>query len=304
MGLFCYVEYLQIAFYDIMLLMELVQTNKMVLQPFTKWTGGKRQLLPAIKSLMPTSYNNYYEPFVGGGALFLDLSPKTALINDFNAELINCYQQIKDNPQKLIELLTKHQENNSKEYYLDLRSVDRDGQIEQMSDVERAARIMYMLRVDFNGLYRVNSKNQFNVPYGRYKNPKIVKAELLLAISEYLNNNHVTIQTGDFEKAIENVQTGDFVYFDPPYIPLSETSAFTSYTHEGFSYEDQVRLRNAFKQLSDKGAYVMLSNSSSPLVEELYQDFNIHYVEATRTNGAKSSSRGKISEIIVTNYGK
>ena len=274
------------------------------LQPFTKWTGGKRQLLPVIKKLMPESYNHYYEPFIGGGALFFDLAPKKAVINDYNAELINCYQQIKENPNELIELLKVHKENNSKEYYLELRSVDRDDRINKMPDVQRAARILYMLRVDFNGLYRVNSKNQFNVPYGRYKNPKIVDEELIHAISIYLNSNQIEIKAGDFEDALLNVQKEDFIYFDPPYIPLSDTSAFTSYTHEGFSYDDQVRLRDAFKRLSDAGAYVMLSNSSSHLVEELYQQFNIHYVEATRTNGAKSSSRGKISEIIVTNYEK
>ena len=274
------------------------------LQPFTKWTGGKRQLLPVIKKLMPESYNHYYEPFIGGGALFFDLAPKKAVINDYNAELINCYQQIKENPNELIELLKVHKENNSKEYYLELRSVDRDDRINKMPDVQRAARILYMLRVDFNGLYRVNSKNQFNVPYGRYKNPKIVDEELIHAISIYLNSNQIEIKAGDFEDALLNVQKEDFIYFDPPYIPLSDTSAFTSYTHEGFSYDDQVRLRDAFKRLSDAGACVMLSNSSSHLVEELYQEFNIHYVEATRTNGAKSSSRGKISEIIVTNYEK
>ncbi|HHK7569616.1 TPA: DNA adenine methylase, partial [Streptococcus pneumoniae] len=280
------------------------EIKKVTLQPFTKWTGGKRQLLPVIRELMPKTYNRYFEPFVGGGALFFDLAPKDAVINDFNAELINCYQQIKDNPQELIEILKVHQEYNSKEYYLDLRSADRDERIDMMSEVQRAARILYMLRVNFNGLYRVNSKNQFNVPYGRYKNPKIVDEELISAISVYINNNQLEIKVGDFEKAIVDVRTGDFVYFDPPYIPLSETSAFTSYTHEGFSFADQVRLRDAFKRLSDTGAYVMLSNSSSALVEELYKDFNIHYVEATRTNGAKSSSRGKISEIIVTNYEK
>ncbi|HEV2051379.1 TPA: DNA adenine methylase [Streptococcus pneumoniae] len=280
------------------------EIKKVTLQPFTKWTGGKRQLLPVIRELIPKTYNRYFEPFVGGGALFFDLAPKDAVINDFNAELINCYQQIKDNPQELIEILKVHQEYNSKEYYLDLRSADRDERIDMMSEVQRAARILYMLRVNFNGLYRVNSKNQFNVPYGRYKNPKIVDEELISAISVYINNNQLEIKVGDFEKAIVDVRTGDFVYFDPPYIPLSETSAFTSYTHEGFSFADQVRLRDAFKRLSDTGAYVMLSNSSSALVEELYKDFNIHYVEATRTNGAKSSSRGKISEIIVTNYEK
>ncbi|VMP51125.1 modification methylase [Streptococcus pneumoniae] len=284
--------------------MKIKEIKKVTLQPFTKWTGGKRQLLPVIRELMPKTYNRYFEPFVGGGALFFDLAPKDAVINDFNAELINCYQQIKDNPQELIEILKVHQEYNSKEYYLDLRSADRNERIDMMSEVQRAARILYMLRVNFNGLYRVNSKNQFNVPYGRYKNPKIVDEELISAISVYLNNNQLEIKVGDFEKAIVDVRTGDFVYFDPPYIPLSETSAFTSYTHEGFSFADQVRLRDAFKRLSDTGAYVMLSNSSSALVEELYKDFNIHYVEATRTNGAKSSSRGKISEIIVTNYEK
>ncbi|MBF0819047.1 DNA adenine methylase [Streptococcus acidominimus] len=282
--------------------MKLVLKHQKNLQPFTKWTGGKRQLLSTIKSLMPDSYNNYFEPFVGGGALFFELSPQTACINDFNSELINCYQQIKDNPTELIDLLMKHQRNNSKDYYLDLRSVDRDERIYSMSATERAARIMYMLRVNFNGLYRVNSKNQFNVPYGRYKNPKIVDDTLILAISDYLNKNKIQILNSDFEEAVKFVKSGDFVYFDPPYIPLSETSAFTSYTHEGFSYEDQIRLRDTFKALSEKRAFVMLSNSSSPLVEELYKDFYIHKVEAIRTNGAKSSSRGKISEIIVTNY--
>lgn len=284
--------------------MKTMQKSQSTLQPFTKWTGGKRQLLPIIKSLMPDNYNNYFEPFVGGGALFFELSPDKAVINDFNNELINCYRQIKKYPQKLIELLIKHQENNSKEYYLKLRSADRDNRIDKITNVERAARIMYMLRVDFNGLYRVNSKNQFNVPYGRYKNPKIVDSDLILSISQYLNSNNIKILTGDFEKAIQDVTVGDFVYFDPPYIPLSETSAFTSYTHEGFTYEDQVRLRDCFKKLDEKGAFLMLSNSSSPLVEELYKDFNIHKVEVTRTNGAKTSSRGKISEIIVTNYVK
>ena len=271
------------------------------LQPFTKWTGGKRKLLPIIKSLMPDNYTNYFEPFVGGGALFFELAPQQALINDFNTELINCYQQIKEHPDQLITLLQPHQEKNTKDYYLDLRSVDRDGRIEQMTGVEKAARIMYMLRVDFNGLYRVNAKNQFNVPYGRYKNPKIVDSELIYAISNYLNKNSIQIVSGDFEKAVETAKQGDFVYFDPPYIPISETSAFTSYTHEGFSYDDQVRLRDTFKKLSERGVHVMLSNSSSSLVYELYKDFTIHSIEVTRANGAKASSRGKVLEVIITN---
>ncbi|MBP2624034.1 DNA adenine methylase [Streptococcus oricebi] len=281
-----------------------LEQEKVILQPFTKWTGGKRKLLANLNALMPEVYDRYYEPFIGGGALFFDRAPESALINDFNSELINCYRQIKDNPLQLIALLKEHQAHNSKEYYLELRAADRDGRIDKMTDVERAARIMYMLRVNFNGLYRVNSKNQFNVPYGRYKNPKIVDPEMIQMISSYLNKYDIQIISGDFEKAVEEVGKGDFVYFDPPYIPLSETSDFTSYTHEGFSYQDQVRLRDTFKRLSDRGAYVMLSNSSSPLAEELYKDFKIHYVEAIRTNGASSKSRGRISEIIVTNYVK
>lgn len=272
------------------------------LQPFTKWTGGKRQLLPVIKALMPKQFNTYYEPFVGGGALFFDLVRDKAVIGDFNAELINCYQQIKDNPKAVLAALQHHADMNSKDYYLDLRSFDRDERLNQLTLPEQAARILYMLRVNFNGLYRVNSKNQFNVPYGRYKNPKIVDEELILAVSAYLNQGNITILNADFEQTVADAQAGDFIYFDPPYIPLSETSAFTSYTHEGFSYDEQVRLRDTVRTLSQRGVYVMVSNSSSPLVEELYQEFDVHHVQATRTNGAASSSRGKISEIIVTTY--
>lgn len=272
------------------------------LQPFTKWTGGKRKLIPKLKELMPEIYGNYYEPFIGGGALFFELSPRVAIINDFNEELINCYIQIKENPIKLIEILKIHKEKNSKEYYLEIRGLDRTDKFKELSKVEKAARIMYMLRVNFNGLYRVNSKNQFNVPYGNYANPKIVDEELINNISNYLNTYDITITSGDFEDSVSTVKEGDFVYFDPPYIPLNETSSFTSYTHEGFSYEDQVRLRNTVRRLTEKGVKVMVSNSSSKLTIDLYEEFNIHYVEVSRTNGAKSSSRGIIKEVIITNY--
>lgn len=272
------------------------------MKPFTKWTGGKRKLLPILTELLPDDFNRYYEPFIGGGALLFKLLPHDAVINDFNEELINSYLQIRDNPNELIDLLAEHSDKNSKDYYLNIRSADRDGRIESMTDVERAARILYMLRVDFNGLYRVNSKNQFNVPYGRYKNPKILDKDLIYEVSGYLNANNIQILQGDFANAVTDAIDGDLVYFDPPYIPLSETSSFTSYTHEGFSYEDQVRLRNTVRDLTRRGVNVILSNSSSPLVEDLYQEFNLHYVDASRTNGAKPTSRGKIKEIIVTNY--
>lgn len=272
------------------------------LKPFTKWTGGKRQLLPVLRANLPQEFNTYFEPFIGGGALFFETQPLKAVISDYNVELINCYQQIKDNPQDLINLLEEHQSKNTKDYYFDLRSADRDGRIDEMSDSEKAARILYMLRVDFNGLYRVNSKNQFNVPYGRYKNPKIVDEELLYNISDYLKNNDISILNEDFEKSVETAQTGDFVYFDPPYVPLTETRAFTSYTQDGFTLDDQTRLRDCFVRLSEKGVYCLLSNSNTEIVKELYKDFKIREVDSIHVIGANVASRKQISEVLVKNF--
>ena len=233
-----------------------------------------------------------------------ELAPKKAVINDNNDELILAYKVIKSNVNDLIEELRKHSDNNSKEYYLNLRSVDRDGRIEQMSDVERAARILYMLRVNFNGLYRVNSKNQFNVPYGRYKNPKILDVDNLQNISRYLNKNQVNIMNGDFEDAVKTAKEGDLVYFDPPYIPLSKTESFTSYTSNGFGYDEQIRLRNLFQSLDERGVFVMLSNSSAELVYDLYSPIskNIIEVGATRMINSNAQKRGKVNELIITNF--
>lgn len=272
------------------------------LKPFTKWTGGKRQLLPELIALMPGKFNKYYEPFIGGGALFFEVEPKNAVINDFNSDLILAYKQIRDNVDKLIAVLETHKENNSKEYYLDLRAVDRDGRIEKMSEVEKAARLLYMLRVNFNGLYRVNLKNQFNVPYGRYKNPKIVDKPLLYSISKYLNENNIDILSGDFSDAVITASSGDFVYFDPPYAPVSSTSSFTSYTNEGFNQEDQIRLRDTFVELSSRGVNVMLSNSDVDFIHEIYSDIpniDIRVVEANRIINSKASKRGKVNELII-----
>lgn len=278
------------------------------LKPFTKWTGGKRQLLPELTRLMPKKYGTYFEPFVGGGALLFEVQPTKAVINDFNTELVYAYKAIKNNPDELITLLHEHQLNNErsgKEYYLKIRELDRTDAIKQMSEVERAARLMYMLRVNFNGLYRVNSKNQFNVPYGRYKNPKILDAELITDISKYLNENKITILNGDFEKCVESAKAGDFVYFDPPYAPVSATSTFTSYTHEGFGTEEQIRLRDVFVDLTQKGVKVMLSNSDVGAIIELYENIegvNITVVNATRMINSDASKRGKINELIIRNY--
>ena len=274
------------------------------MKPFTKWVGGKRQLLPQILGILPNNFNQYYEPFVGGGALFFKLAPSNATLNDINEELILAYKVIKENIEELIQLLKIHKENNSKEYYLDIRSADRDGRIEAMSEVERAGRILYMLRVDFNGLYRVNSKNQFNVPYGRYKQPKIVDEDNLRTISEYLKEHDITILNTDFEKATKEVKEGDFVYFDPLYVPLSKTESFTGYTSDGFGYDEQVRLRDLFIELDRRGAFVVLSNSSADLVYDLYQPFSKEIIEidATRMINSKANKRGKIKEILITNF--
>ena len=275
------------------------------LKPFTKWTGGKRQLLPELLELMPREFNRYYEPFLGGGALFFELTPREATINDYNSDLILAYRQVRDNVTKLIELLEVHKEKNNKEYYLNLRSADRDGRIYKMTEVEKAARLLYMLRVNFNGLYRVNSKNQFNVPYGRYKNPKIVDRELLYNISKYLNENDIEILEGDFEKAVVTAKEGDFVYFDPPYAPVSTTSSFTAYTNEGFNEIDQIRLRDTFIDLSNRGVKVMLSNSDVAFIHEIYGDIpnvDIKTVRAKRMINSKASKRGKINEIVIRNF--
>lgn len=277
-------------------------TTAIKLKPFTKWTGGKRQLLPELIELMPNKFNGYYEPFVGGGALLFELAPEKATINDFNTDLILAYREIRDNVEELIRLLEIHRENNTKDYYLDLRATDRDGRIEEMTRTEKAARLLYMLRVNFNGLYRVNSKNQFNVPYGRYKNPKIVDKDLLYSISEYLNKNDIEILDGDFENAVLTAKAGDFVYFDPPYAPVSSTSSFTSYTNEGFGQSDQIRLRDTFVKLSNQGVKVMLSNSDVELIHDLYSDIpgiDIRVVRANRMINSNASKRGKINELII-----
>jgi len=231
-----------------------------------------------------------------------------AIINDINKELIDTYRTIAENPEQLIAILNnlqteyhalEDQQEAKKAYYYEKRALFNSRSEEK---VMQSALFIFLNRTCFNGLYRVNSKNQFNVPYGKYKNPKIIDRELIYQISDYLNENDIQILNTNFEEAVSNAKKGDFVYFDPPYIPLNETSSFTSYTHEGFTYEEQLRLRNVFEQLNRKGIYVMLSNSSSPLALDLYQDYNIHFVDAVRTNGAKTESRKKIKEIIVTNY--
>jgi len=273
------------------------------IQPFLKWAGGKRQLLPEIRKHIPQEFNHYYEPFVGAGAVLFDLEPNKAIINDVNSELINVYKVIKNNIEELIEDLKKHK--NEPDYFYEIRGMDRTKEYKQLSPVKKASRLIYLNKTCFNGLFRVNSRGEFNVPFGKYKNPKIVNEEILRATNIYFNNNQISILNTDFTKAVSNAQKGDFVYFDPPYDPLTETSSFTSYSLNGFNKDDQERLRDTFLELHNRGCYVLLSNSDTEFIKEIYDHPNIKIekVYANRNINSKGSGRGKISEVLIRNYG-
>ena len=272
-------------------------------KPFVKWAGGKRQIIDKLKMYAPDEFNTYYEPFVGGGALLFELSPKKAVINDYNEELMNVFNCIKDETKfnKMCNELNHHEANHSEEYYYEIRNKDRDkAKFKRMPDYKRSARTIYLNIACFNGLYRVNSKNEFNVPFNRKSKVNTYDGQNLGIIHSYLNFSDVTLLNTDFEEAVKDAKKGDFIYFDPPYD--SETSTFNSYTENGFGKEEQVRLARVYKELSDKGCYVMLSNHNTTLVKELYKDFNIHVIEAKRNINANGKKRGKVEEVIITNY--
>jgi len=254
-----------------------------------------------LAKYVPDHFGTYFEPFLGGGAFLLALSPEHAIVNDFNPELVITWMVVRDQPAELLKQLKLHQISHSKAYYLHLREADRDGRLEKMTVVERAARFIYMNKTGFNGLWRVNKKGQNNVPFGSYKNPNISDRDTIKVASRYLNDAGIVITNSDFEKSVLDAQTGDFVYFDPPYIPMSETSNFTAYSSD-FGYDQQVRLRDLFVTLHQKGVHVMLSNSDVPLIKELYGDIDgivIEHVSVNRMVGARASSRKKVGEVIV-----
>lgn len=266
--------------------------------PIVKWVGGKRQLMFELIKNMPKSYNRYFEPFIGGGALFFELQPEQAYISDMNEELINLYSVVRDNVYELIKDLSKHEV--SKEYFLEIRNIDRTEQYTELSDVERASRFIYLNRTCFNGMYRVNSQGQFNVPFGHYKNPRIIDENNLLNCSELLKKTE--IKCADFSEILTKVKKGDLVYFDPPYVPLNDTSSFTSYTKYGFDINMQFKLRDVCDELDNKGVKFMLSNSDTKLVNELYVNYEIKKVFASRQINANADGRGKITEVLVRNY--
>ncbi len=270
---------------------------------FVKWAGGKGQLLEQFEPLFPKKFNRYLEPFVGSGAVFFYIiqkfNPSEIIISDINEELINAYETIRGDVERLIIELKQHKEYHmveGKKYYLTIRATNP----KELPSLERAARFIYLNKTCFNGLYRVNSKGKFNVPMGSYKNPDIVQEDRLRLVSELLKN--VTIKVMSFEKVVNLANKGDFIYFDPPYYPLKKGKSFTTYTKDTFLEEEQKQLAEVFKKLDDNGCLVMLSNSDTKFIKELYPNYEIHFVQATRMINCNGDKRGKINEVVVTNY--
>ncbi len=267
--------------------------------PFVKWAGGKRQLLKQFEKYFPKQFKTYIEPFVGGGSVFFYLLPERAILMDTNEELINCYKVIQNKVEELILSLKNHR--NEKEYFYKIRNMDRNpGEFNKLSDVERASRTIYLNRCCFNGLYRVNSKGYFNVPFGKYKKPKFCDEKNLRAVNLTLKN--VVILNKTFETCLNFTEEGDFIYVDPPYQPLTETAYFTSYTKEGFGEEAQLKLFEVFKELDKRGCKVMLSNSYGKFILELYKDFKIVIVKAKRAINRDATKRGEIKEVLILNF--
>ena len=275
-------------------------------KPFVKWVGGKRQLIPELLKYIPRNFNNYFEPFVGGGALFFELynlgilKNKKVFLFDINEELINAYKIIRDYPNELIEKLKEFKSKHNKEFYYQIRELDRTDNYKKLSNIIKAARFIYLNKTCFNGLYRVNKKGYFNVPMGKYKTPKILDENNILLVSKALQNT--IIKHCDYKKVLEYAQKEDFIYFDPPYYPLTETSNFTSYTQEKFLKKEQIELFETFDILSQKGCFVLESNSDTKFINNLYNKFKIKKVFANRSINSKVNNRGKITEVLIRNY--
>lgn len=266
-------------------------------RPFVKWVGGKRQLLDILDANAPSRFNQYFEPFIGGGAFFFFQQLKQASISDLNPELINCYQIIKDDVQSLLSDLSLHQNNEC--YFKEIRAK----KIIELADVQRASRFIFLNKTCFNGLYRENKSGQFNTPFGHYPNPKIIDTENLLAVNAYLNRNDISIRCCDYQSALDSAVKNDFVYFDPPYAPTTDTAKFTSYTKSGFDLTHQEALAAYFETLTKRGVACMLSNANVPIIHALYKQFNIQVIHATRSINCKGEKRGKQAcELLITNY--
>ncbi|HCA29325.1 MAG TPA: modification methylase [Ruminococcaceae bacterium] len=273
--------------------------KNLLISPILKWVGGKRQLLSEIMPLINKSCSTYIEPFVGGGAVLFELQPKKAIINDYNEELINVYRVVKDSPEELISELKVYEEKNNEDFFYEVRSLDRTPEYAGMSATKKAARVIYLNKTCYNGLYRVNAAGQFNSPYGRYKKPNIVNATTIKAMSKYFNSNNIVIKQGDYRDALKGIRKGAFVYLDPPYMPISTSSSFTGYTENGFSYEQQVELKKECDKLKEKGVSFLQSNSDCIEIRNLYKDYEILTVKAKRSINSNALKRGEINEVLI-----
>lgn len=279
-------------------------------KPFIKWVGGKGKLVPELEKYFPKKFNRYFEPFVGGGALFYEVIKKNNIvfssINDINKKLIVTYKQIQQDPKKIISLL-KNIENEykklsleeQKEYFYKIRKKYNE---ESLDNITIAVYLIFLNKTCFNGMYRENSKGGYNIPFGDQKNPTICDEKNILAVSKCLKNTE--INNLSFEEAVEKCKKGDFIYFDPPYYPISATSSFTSYSKNSFGPREQEKLRDVFIKLAKKGCFVMLSNSNTDFIRETYKEYKDYfkYIYATRSINSNGNKRGKILEIAITNY--
>lgn len=275
--------------------------NKLVV-PVVKWVGGKRQLLDEITPLLPKKITSYCEPFLGGGAVLFSIQPTKAVVNDLNADLITVYEVIRDDVEALITLLAQHE--NTQDHFYAVRDMDRDKTAyAAMSKIEKAARLIFLNKTCYNGLFRVNSSGEFNSPFGHYKNPNIVNGPVLRAVNKYFNASSITFYSEDFAETLKRVPKGGFVYLDPPYDPVSDTASFTGYNKGGFDRTEQARLKQCCDELNARGVNFLLSNSATDYIKDLYCQYTITVVEAKRAINSDASKRGAIEEVLIRNYG-
>lgn len=278
-----------------------------LIKPFLKWAGGKRQLSELILQQFPSGIDTYYEPFLGGGAILFESKPRKARVGDQNEQLCLTYKVVRDNVDELISILETYAEKNSSDFYYQIREQDRDLEFfKRRSPVEKAARMIYLNKTCYNGLYRVNSQGLFNTPYGRYKNPSICEKPVLKAVSNYLNDNEIEIICGDYTKTVDTARVGDFVYFDPPYDSPNSTN-FTGYQAGGFDQKEQVRLRDYIVDLTEQKVKCLLSNSSTDFIKKIYLGdysdlFKVRYVDAKRMINSNVEGRVGVQEVLIWNW--
>ena len=274
---------------------------KSLVMPVVKWVGGKRQLIDTLRPLLPKRIAYYCEPFLGGGAMLFCKQPRNAIVNDINEELIHMYEIIRDDVETLIQELEKHP--NESSHFYEVRDWDRNPQeYKSRSMVQKAARLIYLNKTCYNGLFRVNNAGEFNTPFGSYKRPNIVNAPTLHAVSKYFREANIVFHSGDYTNVLEELPRRAFVYLDPPYDPVSNTANFTGYTKSGFDRNEQIRLRECCDDLDRRGIRFMLSNSATDFIKNQYGRYNITIVQAKRAINSNAQRRGQVDEVVIRNY--